>query len=441
MTKKEAAIKYLKKREQLKNSEVKLSFEAPAKIMSQFIDQAIQKLGQEIKVDGFRLEKVPRGILEQKVGQERILYEAAELAIKKIYVDAIIGENIAAIGEPKIDLEKVEEEKALKFSATVGILPEVNLKKNWKNKAIKVNQKYQGEKVKVSSKEIDREVEFLANQRVKLITVNREAKKKDQVEIDFQVLVNNVPIENGTAKKHLLVLGENKFIPGFEDQLIGLKAGEKKDFELTFPKEYHVKHLAGKLAQFKVKINLVQDRQIPEINDEFAAGIGKFKTLEDLRKNIKEGIEHEKKHQQKDLWKKELLDAVVDESEFEVPNVLIENELESIMAELIQEVSQIGLTKEKYLEQIKKTEQELRSEWRKRVAPRRVRAALILKDLAEKNKLQPDSEEIEKQVNRTLQYYSSLGQVSEKIDIQRLYEMTKGTLTNEKVIDYLMKIK
>lgn len=441
MTKKEAAIKYLKKREQLKNSEVKLSFEASAKIMSQFIDQAIQKLGQEIKVDGFRLGKVPRGILEQKVGQERILYEAAELAIKKIYVDAIIGENIAAIGEPKIDLEKVEEEKALKFSATVGILPEVNLKKNWKNKAIKVNQKYQGEKVKVSSKEIDREVEFLANQRVKLITVNREAKKKDQVEIDFQVLVNNVPIENGTAKKHPLVLGENKFIPGFEDQLIGLKAGEKKDFELTFPKEYHVKHLAGKLAQFKVKINLVQDRQIPEINDEFAAGIGKFKTLEDLRKNIKEGIEHEKKHQQKDLWKKELLDAVVDESEFEVPSVLIENELESIMAELIQEVSQIGLTKEKYLEQIKKTEQELRSEWRKRVAPRRVRAALILKDLAEKNKLQPDSEEIEKQVNRTLQYYSSLGQVSEKIDIQRLYEMTKGTLTNEKVIDYLMKIK
>lgn len=441
MTKKEVTAKYLKKQQKLKSSEVKLFFEVPAEKMAQFVDQAVQGLAKEVKVDGFRSGKVPRNVLEQRLGKERILYEAAELAVKKIYVDSIVEEDIAVVGEPKIDLEKVEEGKSLKFSATVGLLPEVNLKKGWEVKANKVNQKHQGKKVAVSTKEIDQEVDFLANQRVKLVTVNRKAKKKDQVEIDFQVLMNNAPIENGTAKKHPLVLGENKFIPGFEEQLVGLKSGDEKEFKLTFPKEYHAAHLAGKPAQFKVKVNLVQERQLPKVDDEFAKGIGKFKTLKELRANIEEGIKHEKQHQQEDLWKKELLDVVVDEADFEVPSVLIENELETMMAELVQEVSRIGLTKEKYLAQIKKTEKELKDEWIKKVAPRRVQAALILRDLADKNKLQPDSEEIEKQVNRTLQYYSSLGQVSEKIDIQRLYEMTKGSLTNEKVIAFLMKIK
>ncbi len=438
---KENKEKYLVKKEELDHSEVKLSFEVPAEKMGKFVDRAVHDLGKEIKVDGFREGKVPRNVLEQKIGKDKILYQAAELAVKEVYVDSVVKENLAVIGEPKIDLGKVEEGKDLTFTAVVGVLPEIKINSGWEKKAAKVNEKNKAQKIEIKDEEVDKEVKFLANQRAKIVTVDRAAKKGDQVEVDFQVLQNNVPIENGTAKKHSLVLGENKFIPGFEDQLVGAKAGEEKEFELKFPENYHATHLAGKPATFKVKVNLVQERQVAEINDEFACGIGKFKSLAELKQNIKEGLEHEKKHQQDDQWKKELMDAVVDEADFEVPETLIEKELETMMAELMQEVTQIGLAKEKYLEQIKKTEQELKDEWRKVTAPRRIKAALILRDLSEKNKLQPDSDEIEKQVNQTLQYYSSLGQTSDKIDVQRLYEMTKGTLSNEKAISYLMDLE
>lgn len=425
--------------EKLPDSEVKLTITVPKNEFEEHIKKTLDKFNKEIKVDGFRAGKIPEDVVERTVGSEKILYEGAELAIKESYVNAILDEKIEAIGEPNIQITKIARGNDFEFTATVGILPKISFKK-WEDEVGKVNKKFSGKEIKVEPKEVDTEVKFLANQRAKVVTVSREAKKGDQVEVDFEVSKDRVLIENGTAKKQQIVIGENKFIPGFEQKLIGAKTGEERSFELSFPKEYHAKHLAGKDATFNVKINLVQERQLPKIDDKFASGIGKFKSLQELKKNITEGIKHEAKHKQEEEQKKEIIDAVVGKMELDVPKVLIDREIGTMMIELEQDISKIGLTKEQYFEQIKTTEEKMKQQWAKEQAPLRVKAALALREIAKQNKISPDAKEIEDEVNKVMQYYQSLGQTEEKFDAQRLYEATKGNLTNQKVFHYLMKI-
>ncbi len=428
---------YLVKTEELDGSEVKLIFKVPAKKLEGFVKQATEEMGQKMKLDGFRSGKIPKEIVEKEAGKDHLFQEGAEKAVKKFYVDAVLDSKIKAIGEPKVEIKKLAAGNDLEFEATVGVLPETKIS-GWEKDVKKINEKYQDKKVEVKKEQVDKEVGFLANQRAKVVTVKREAKEGDQVEIDFQALQKNVPLENGTAKKHPLVLGDGKFIPGFEDKLIGAKVGDEKEFELKFPEKYQQKNLAGQKATFKVKINLVQKRQVPKIDDEFAKEIGKFKSLDELKNNIKEGIEHEEKHRQEEEQKKEIIESIVEKADFVVPKVLIDEEVHHMSHELENDIARMGLTKEKYLEQIKMTDEKLEKQWQKNEGPKRVKAALILRHLAEENEISPKAEEIEERVNQALQYYSTMGQAEDKVDAQRVYETMKGNLTNEKVFKYLM---
>ena len=423
----------------LPGSEAMLSFCLPAHEFEVHVEKAVKKIGGEIKVSGFRTGKIPRKIVEKEVGEERVLYEGAELAIRKVYVDAILDKKVEAIGEPKVDIKKIAKGNDFEFTATVGIMPKVKFE-GWEGKVKKINKEYAGKKIKVEVKEVEKEVEFLANQRAKIVTVNREAKNGDQLEVDFQVFQDNVAIEGGTAEKHQVVIGEKKFIPGFEEKLIGMKADEEKEFTIPFPKEYHAEHLAGKDATFKVKVGLVQERQVPKVDDKFASGIGKFKNMKELKANIKEGIEKEKIGKQGEDQKTKIIEAIVERSEIEVPEILVIREIDTMMAELEADISRMGMDKQKYFEQVKTTEEKMKEEWKKEGAAKRVKAALILRKLAEENKLSPTSKEIEKQVNKTLEYYATLGDAAKNIDEQRLYESVKGKMANEKVFEWLMKM-
>lgn len=422
--------------EKLPASQVKIIITVPAVEMETYINQAVEDASKTLNVAGFRKGKIPREIVERQVGKEMLIYEGAQKAIRKLYVDAILDQKIAAIGQPKVDITKIEEGKDLEFEAVVAVLPKVKLAE-WESGVKKVNQKFSKEKVEVKADEIQRELDYLAKQRAKIITVNREAKMGDQLEVDFKVLVNQVPIEGGTAKKHLLVLGEGRFIPGFEEQLVGVNAGEEKNFELAFPKEYHEKTLAGKLAKFEVKVNLVQDRLVPEINDEFASSIGKFKNLEELKKNIQEGIEHEGKQKLDNKRQQEHIDALIKDMEVELPELLIKVEVERMFQELDQNVSMMGLDREKYLQQIGASEETLREQWGKKEAVNRVKATLAIREIAKQQSLEPKSEEIEERMNRHLQYYKTMKDMEKKIDMERLYEAVKGDLIHEKVFEYL----
>jgi trigger factor len=414
-----------------------LTFKVPANEFDKYYDEALKELSKDLKVPGFRKGKIPTKVAEKELTIERITYSAGDNAIRKVYVDAIIVENIPAIGEPKIDLKNIKKGDDLEFVATVELLPEVKLK-NYKKDIDKINKKFSEKKPAVLDEDIQKELDVLAAQKVKIITVNREAQKGDQVEVDFDVFVNNVAIEGGSAKKHPVIIGDGKFIPGFEEKMIGVVADDEKEFELTFPKDYHAKHLAGKKAKFKVKVNLVQERELPEMDDEFAKGFGKFKTIKELKDNLRDGLEHEQIHRIEDEWKKELIEALIGKTDMDVPKSLIISEMDVMMRELENDLAKMGMQKEQYFMQVKTTEEKLKKEWKKKQAPNRVKAALILKELAEDNKLEPKKEDIEARVNQVVQQQTAYGQDPAKLDIQRIYEAIKGSLTNEEVFKFLM---
>lgn len=428
---------YLVKTNDLSKSSKELVFKIPAVEFTKFYEESLKELGKDLKVAGFRKGKVPADVVEKELTPERILYNAGDLAIRKIYVDAVVKENIPAIGEPKIDLKNIAKGEDFEFTAKIDLLPEIELK-SYQKDIDKVNEKFVNKKSETKEEDIQKEINVLAGQKVKVVTVKREAKKGNQVEVDFDVLVNNVIIEGGSAQKQIIIIGDNKFIPGFEEQLIGAKAGDEKEFELEFPKDYHAKHLAGKKAKFKVKINLVQERELPKIDDEFAKSFGKFKNLKELKDNIKHGLEHEQEHKKEDEWKKELIEALLEKSEAEIPDVLIDNELDVMMRELENDVMRIGMQKEQYFSQIKTTEEKMKKEWREKQAPNRVKVALILKKLAKDNKLEPNKEAIQASVDQIVQQQTAYGQDASKLDLQRIYEAVKGSLTNEEVFKWLM---
>lgn len=416
----------------LPKSQIEFEMSVPAAEFEKFIDEAAAHMSEDLKIDGFRPGKAPRRVVEQKVGAEKVLAHGAEHAIKKIYVDAITKNKIEAIGEPKITITKIAPGNDLEFKAVVGTMPEITLA-NYR-KSAKAVKKIQPEKV--TDGQIQKEIETLRKSRAKLITVSREARQGDRVEIDFEVFADGKLIEGGQAKNHPLTIGENYFIPGFEDRLVGMKEKDEKEFELEFPKDYHQKELTGKPARFKVKMNLVQEKELPEIGDDFAKSLGQFENLEALQKSISEGIELEQKKKNEEKWHAEAIEKIAAESEIELPDVLIERELDKMTAEFEQNIAAMGLKFETYLANIKKSKSEITKGWQE-TAEKRVKAALVLKEIAKVENIEVPAGEIEKEMNKILAYYKSTPDMEKKVDMERLYDYTKGMLTNEKVFKFL----
>lgn len=420
----------------LKNSQVEFELTVAQADWEKYLDVAAAEASEEIKIEGFRPGKAPRNLVEQKIGKSAIVNGAAEKAIKKSYVDFVTQEKLEVLGSPQVELIEAEEGKDLKYKVTVAVMPEVKVKEAYVKAVKKVNETFKDKSPKVDDDELQLELEKLANSRVQLITVNREAQKDDNVEVDFEVLMGGVPIESGTSKKHNLVIGKGVFIPGFEEQVIGMKAGDEKEFELNFPAEYHKKDLAGKPATFKVKMNLVQERKTPEITDEFAAGLGQFKNLEELKKSMREGMEHENEHKLKDEKRAAQIDAIIENTETELPEILIDEEVHKMEHEFEYQLSGMGMNLDQYLTQLKKDRAELKKDWRPQ-AEKRVLSALVLTEIAKEQDIKIEGKDVEAEMNKTLQYYKNVKDMEKNIDMERLYNYSKGVLENEKVFEYL----
>ncbi len=416
----------------LPKSQIEISISVPAAEFENFIDEAARELSKDAKIAGFRPGKAPRHIVEQEVGAEKVLAHGAEHAIKKTYVDYIVKNKIEAIGEPKITITKIAKGNDLEYKAVVAVMPEITLA-NYR-KIAKSVPKFQIEPV--NEEQIRKELETLQKSRAKFIAVSRGARTGDRMEIDFEVFVDGKSIDKGKAQNHPVTIGENHFIPGFEDNLIGMKEKDEKEFELTFPKNYHQEELAGKPARFKVKVNLVQKKELPEINDDFAKELGKFKSIEDLKKSLAEGIELEQKKKNEEKWRTEVIEKTTAESQIELPENLIEQEINKMMAEFEQNIAAMGLKLETYLENIKKSKSEIAKGWRE-TAEKRVMAALVLREIAKSEEIEIPAAEIEREMNKVMAYYKSVPDVEENIDMERLYDYTKGILTNEKVFQFL----
>lgn len=423
----------------LPKSRIEFESVVPLSEWKNFLRLAAEEISQEIKISGFRPGKAPRNLVEQKVGKAVVSNNAAEKAVSKNYLQYIKKEKIEAIGNPEIKVLDAEEDKDFRYKAVVSVMPEIILRDEYVKSIKKINEEFSQNKIEVKEDEVNLELEKLAKSRVKLITVRREARKNDSVEIDFNVFMNGVPIENGQSQRHPLILGKGVFIPGFEDKIIGMKEGEEKEFELDFPSDYHQKNLAGKKATFKVKMNLIQERQTPNIDDEFAKSLGNFENLEALKKSIRVGMKKELEMKNKEKRRADFLEKIVENVQVELPEILVSQETQKMLEEFSYQIQEMGMELDTYLEKIKKDREELKKDWQAQ-AQKRVISSLAMEKIARDQEIKISAQEVETEMNRTLSLYKNVKDIKKNIDMKKLYDYSQGILENERVFDYLEKL-
>ena len=423
---------------QLPESRVEMKVVLPWEEWQGEIEHAKDGMAKSVKLPGFRPGKVPKNMVEQRFGKQAIMVEAAEHVVSHSYAKALEQEKVDAIGQPEVTLGQVKEGEEFTYSIITAVMPLVKLA-SWRDAVKKVNSEFAKKDTAVADEDITKELERLATMRAKQVAVNREAKMGDSVLVDFTVKQEGVVIEGGKSENHPLVLGKGVFIPGFEEELVGMKEHDEKSFELTFPSEYHAKHLAGRPATFEVKMRSVQEREVPLLDDAFAKSLGKFETLAEVKENLKKGMFEEKKEQMKNEHRTEILDALVDKATIDFPELLVKQELLRMTQDFEAQLTQMGLTLDAYLEQMKKTKEALEAEWLPQ-AKRRLSANLVIEFLAEDEAITVDTPEVEAEMNKALQYYKNVKDIEKNIDMERLYAAVSGQLKNEKVLAWLESI-
>lgn len=421
--------------QKLPKSEIELLIEVPAKQFEQFIEKAILDLGKDLKVEGFRPGKAPPEIIKKTISQEKILKVAAEKAIKKNYLEAVsqlaedppVGENIEVLGQPQIEILKLAPGNPLVFRARTSILPKIKLP-DYKKIASKIKRK----KIWVEEKEIEQTLSWLQKSRAKFTLKSGSAQKGDWVEIEYW----SPQIAKGRKIKDRFILGEGHFIEGFEEKLIGMKAGEEKEeFSLTLPKDYFPKELAGKKISFKVKLNLVQKVELPEINDQWASSLGQFENLKALKESIREGIYQEKEIKESHRLRNEILEKINQSlGKVVLPQILVEREKNQILQDFKNRITQdLKISFEDYLNQIKKSEQELLDSFSDQ-AEKRIKISLILREIAKCENIQVSDEEVIEEINKILKNYPGIEQAQKEIDLPKLKEYTREIIRNEKIL-------
>lgn len=416
----------------LPQSLLEITVEVSPAELEPYLKKSAEKISQTAKIEGFRPGKAPYDIIKAKFGEMAILQEAIDDIIMATYYEVVKENNLVAIGQPKIDLEKLAPENPFIYKATVAILPEVKI-----GDLGKVNLKR--EEIKITEEKVNQVLEEIRSMRGQEQKVERAAKTGDLVKFDFNVYRDGVPIENGASKNYPLVIGENRFIPGFEENLIGLSAGEEKEFKLSFPAEYHEKSLAGKPAEFKVEISEVLEIIKPELTDELAAEVsgGKFATLPVLKENIKENLSIEEKNKQEKRLEIEMLEQIVKISEFdELPEVLVHEEIHRMMHELEDSISKQGLQMADYLNSLKKTTEELEHEFQPQ-AELRVKTSILARAIYQQEKMEVTSDEVAKEIEEIAKNYPPNQDVRKQLETETYKDYLKNVIGNRKVMDWL----
>ncbi|MFA6296935.1 MAG: trigger factor [Patescibacteria group bacterium] len=417
--------------EKLPKSSVKIRIEVEPKEIEGRLELASRNISKDMKMPGFRPGHIPANIVKQEVGEMRVWQEACAIVLPQMYAKAIIDNKLEAIGQPKVNVEKIAPNNPLIFTAEVALLPEFKLPDY---KSIKVKEK----KVEVKDSEVDAALKQLQESRTITHKIERPAQKGDMVVVDFKTFLDNIPVDKGQSVDHPIVIGEGRFIPGFEDQLIGLKALDKKEFKLNFPKDYHQKNLAGKEVEFKVEVKSVNERHLPELNDEFAKGLGKFTSIAELKSEIKKNMELEATEKARGSAEMELMDKIADKATIELPDVLVESELNKMLEELKGMVMSSGGQFDQYLQSIKKTEEELKKDLRER-AEKRVKIGLILREITKQEKIEVDEKELEHEIEHTASHYQHDPKMVEKIKSPEYKDYARGLMQNKKVFEMLRK--
>ncbi len=412
--------------QKLEKSQVEITFELDEQEFSKYIDKALEHLKSHVKMDGFRKGKVPANMIEEKVGAESLLMEAGDIAVKESYGKYVTDNNLEPIGPPEVQIKKIAKGNPFLFTVKIEVLPDVELP-DYKTIASKVK----GLEVSVSPQEVDDAIIYLQKSRAKFSQIDRPAEKKDFIEINY----SNEHINQGKEIKDKFVLGDGGFQPGFEDNMVGMNVGDKKEFVSRFPDNHPDKSLAGKDATFKVELVSVQKMELPEINDQFAKELGAFDTLVALKENIKEGVAVEKKESERQRKRGDILESISKEAKFELPEKMVIYEQGRLFENLKTQMTQnLKITFEEYLSSIEKTEEEIKASYRLE-AEKRIKGFLILRQMARTEKVEVSDAEIQEEMNKFVRSYSK--EQIDKIDIKQLKEYTKDTIINEKIFQQL----
>jgi len=412
----------------LPKSQIELTVEMTAEEFAPYIKKGAEEVAKNIKIEGFRPGKAPYEVLKQKVGEMTILEEAAHLAINKTIDEAIEKNTLErqAVGRPNVNITKLAPNNPLEYKVILSLLPTIALGE-YKNLKIKP------EEAKLDGKELARALSDLQNMRAKEALVDRAAQAGDKVTVDIRLLLDKVQVENGQYNDLALILGQEYFVPGFDDKVIGAKAGEERKFALPYPADHHQKNLAGKMVDFIVKLKAVYSRDLPELNDELA-GFFQLKTLEELKNGLKDSLLAERKRNLELKNEAEMISQIVANAKFgDLPDELIENEAKNMLAELEQSVIRQGGKFEDYLGHLQKTKDELLLEIMPN-AVKRVKSALVIRELAVVEKIAVEHEEIHKKIDELKKQYAGNGEVIKMLEEHNYHHYLENILTNEKVI-------
>jgi len=424
------------KQKKLGKSQIELEFELTPEEFAEHFNHALEHLKHHVKIDGFREGKAPTKMVEDKIKPEALLMEAGDHAVQHVYTDYVKENKLEPIGSPEVKILKIAKGSPFVFTATITVLPDVELP-DYKEIASKIKIK----EVSVKEEEVQDALNYLQKTRAKFTLKNGVAEKGDFVEITYQ----SKDLENNKEAKDRFILGEGGMIKDFEENVVGMKAGEEKEFSIKFPENSIRKDLAGKDIVFHVKMVSVQKMELPEINDEFAKQLGAFDTLVALKASMKEGMAMEKTEAEKQRRRGEILEKIAERSKFspfggsaaggEIPEIIIEQEQQRLLEDLKNKIAETTkVSFEEYLATVKQTEEQIKETYQKE-AEKRIRNFLVLRELGKKEGVEVLDEEVEEEVNKSTKNYSK--EDLAKIDSAQLKEYTKGVMQNEKVFQKL----
>lgn len=392
----------------------------------------LQEQAKNMKVAGFRPGKAPLTVVEKQLDQNRFQADVINHAINDFYSQAIDEQKVRALEQPKIEIGKFVPFTELEFTAEVSIMPEIKLGDYTKIKKTLP-------KVSVSAKDVTEVLDNLRQRSAVKEDSDKAAKNGDDVVIDFEGKdAAGKTVAGASGQDYSLNLGSRTFIPGFEEGLVGVKAGDKKDLTLTFPKDYHAKNLAGTKITFSVTVKKVQAVSLPKLDDTFAASLGSFSTLEDLKKDIKKQLHEQKETEELNKLKDEIVEELVKKSKLELPEILVNDQLEMLEQDFNQNLIYRGITKSEYLKQEGfKDEADWKEKELKNQAERRVSVGMVLAEVAEKEQLTVTEEELSSRIELYKQQYQQSAAQFDQPEMRR--EVTSRILT-EKTVDRLTEI-
>lgn len=395
--------------EKIENHKVVLTIEVPAEELDKGIKAACKSLANRVNIPGFRKGKAPRRILEMNIGKEAILDEAFDRVAQKAFDEALKQENLDPVDRPQVDIVTLEEGKNVVFKATITPVPEVTL---GEYKGLKVAK----DAVEVKDEQVEEQVKNILNHHAKMVDAEEGATvaNDDFITLDFKGEVDGVAFAGGEGKDYPLQIGSHSFIDTFEDQLVGLKVGEEKDVNVTFPEEYHAKDLAGKAAVFHCKINSIKHKEMPELTDEFVKASTSYESIEDMKAKLRENIEKNAQREADTKRRNEILKQATDNITVDIPEVMVENRVSNMIQELSVNLENQGMNLDAYLKYANMDMAKLREQYKESAAIA-VKTDLMLDAVAKAEDIKVENADINAEIALFAATYGTTPQEVSKI--------------------------